>query len=167
MGFVLLTHSGAMTTNFRNGILAPYVYIELPLGSSRRELRFWEMGYWLLTYSGAITKNFRSLQAISALQVRFLCLLRMYILSSLQGAPGGSSVFGKWDIGSSHIQELSQKISEAYKQYLLCKLDFCVCSLCIYLAPSWELKEEELHFSARVFGLLINQGAHTKNFRAP
>ena len=132
MGFVLLTHSGAITKNFRslhpifalqvrfqcllhmyilsslqgasggssilgNWILAPhifrnyhkkiqkptsnicfasqifefapYVYIELPLGSSRRELRFWEMGYWLLTYSGAITKNFRSLQAISALQL--------------------------------------------------------------------------------------------------
>ena len=148
-------------------MFAPYVYIELPLGSSRRELRFWETGYWLITYSGAITKKFRSLQAIFALQVRFLCLLPMYLLSSLYGAPGGSSIFGKWDIGSSHIQELSQKISEAYKQYLLCKLDFCVCSLCIYLAPSWELKEEELHFSARVFGLLINQGAHTKNFRAP
>ena len=64
-------------------VFAPYVYIELPLGSSRRELRFWEMGYLLLIYLGAITKNFRSLQAISALQVRFLCLLHMYILSSL------------------------------------------------------------------------------------
>ena len=55
--------------------------------------------------------------------------------------PLGSSVFGKWDIGSSHIQELSQKISEAYKQYFLCKLDFCVCSVCIYWAPSRELQE--------------------------
>ena len=90
------------------------------------------MGFRLLMHSGALKKNFRRLQAIFALQVRFLCLLPMYILSSLQGAPGGSSVFGKRDIGSPHIQELSQKNSEAYKQYLLCKLDFCVCSLCIY-----------------------------------
>ena len=56
-------------------MFAPYVYIELLLGSSRRELCFWEMGYWLLTYSGTITNNFRSLQARFALQVRFLCLL--------------------------------------------------------------------------------------------
>ena len=126
MGFVLLTHSGAMTTNFRNGILAPYVYIELPLGSSRRELRFWEMGYWLLTYSGAITKNFRSLQAISALQVRFLCLLRMYILSSLQGAPGGSSMFVQCFFGSLCIQELSKKISEVLDKYCLCHFHFII-----------------------------------------
>ena len=74
-------------------MFAPYVYIELPLGSSRRELRFWEMGYWLLTYSGAITKNFIGLQAIFALQVRFLCLLPLYIFSSLLGAQGGGAPF--------------------------------------------------------------------------
>ena len=33
---------------------APQVYIELPLGRSRRELHIWGMGYWLLTYSGAM-----------------------------------------------------------------------------------------------------------------
>ena len=74
-------------------MFAPYVYIELPLGSSRRELHFWEMGYWLLTYSGAITKNFIGLQAIFALQVRFLCLLPLYIFSSLLGAQGGGAPF--------------------------------------------------------------------------
>ena len=94
MGSGLLIHSGAFTKKIPRStinicpvasilVIAPYVYIELPLGSSRRELHFWEMGYWLLTYLGAITKKFRSLQAIFALQVRFLCLLPMYILSSL------------------------------------------------------------------------------------
>ena len=53
-------------------VFAPQVYIELPLGSSRRELHFWAMGYWLLTYSVAMIKNFRSLQSIFALSQLFI-----------------------------------------------------------------------------------------------
>merc|ERR1712117_198279 len=61
------------TTNICFGasilVLAPQVYIELPLGSSRRELHFWEMGYWVLLYSCAMIKNFRGLRPIFASQV--------------------------------------------------------------------------------------------------
>ena len=52
-------------------VFAPQVYIELPLGSSTRELHFWAMGYWLLTYSWAMIKNFRSLRSIFALSFAF------------------------------------------------------------------------------------------------
>ena len=34
-----------------------YVYIEFPLGSSRRELHFWATVFGFLTYSGVMTKN--------------------------------------------------------------------------------------------------------------
>ena len=75
-------------------VFAPSVYIELPLGSSRRELNFLAMGYWMLTYSGAMIQNFRSLWSIFALSFAFYYLLPRYILSSLWGAPRGSSIFG-------------------------------------------------------------------------
>ena len=52
-------------------VFAPQVYIELPLGSSRRELYFWAMGYWVLIYSCAKIKNFRSLRPIFALSFAF------------------------------------------------------------------------------------------------
>ena len=45
MGFGLLVHSGAITTNLRTLVFAPKIYIELPLWSSRRELHFWRMGF--------------------------------------------------------------------------------------------------------------------------
>ena len=64
-------------------VFAPYVYIELPVGSSRRELHFWAMGFGLLTHSGAMKKNFRSLQSIFALLLAIYHLLPIYILSSL------------------------------------------------------------------------------------
>ena len=54
-----------------NLLFAPYIYIELPVGSSRRELHFWAMGFGLLTHSGAMTKNFRSLRPIFALLFAF------------------------------------------------------------------------------------------------
>ena len=79
---------------------------KLPLGSSRRELHFWTLEYCLLTYSGAMIKNFRGLRPIFALALPFQYLLPRYILSSLQGAPGGSSIFGRWDIGSLYIHVL-------------------------------------------------------------
>ena len=43
-----------------------YIYIELPLGSSRMELHFWVMEFGLLIQSGAITKNFRRVGSILA-----------------------------------------------------------------------------------------------------
>ena len=52
-------------------VFAPYVYIELPLGSSRRELHCLAMGLCLLIYSGAMTKKFRSLLSIFALLYAF------------------------------------------------------------------------------------------------
>ena len=54
-----------------NLVFAPYKYIELPVGSSRRELHFWAMAFGLLTYSGAMTDNFRSLRPIFALLLAF------------------------------------------------------------------------------------------------
>ena len=52
-------------------VFAPQVYIELPLGSSKRELHFWAIGYWLLTYSWTMIKNFRNLRSIFALSFAF------------------------------------------------------------------------------------------------
>ena len=43
-------------------IFAPYVYIELPLGSSRTELNFSVIRFWLHVHKGAMT--FRSIQSI-------------------------------------------------------------------------------------------------------
>ena len=82
MGYWVLIYSCAMikkfqrsTTNICFGasilVLAPQVYIELPVGSSRRELHFWEMGYWVLIYSCAMIKNFRGLRPIFALALPF------------------------------------------------------------------------------------------------
>ena len=84
-------------------LFAPQVYIELPLGSSKRELHFWTLEYCLLTYSGAMITNFRNLKSIVALLLAFQYLLPSYILSSLWGAPGGSSIFGHQNIVSLHI----------------------------------------------------------------
>ena len=52
-------------------VFAPYVYVELPVGSFRRELHFWAMGFGHLTHSGAMPKNFRSLRSIFALLLAF------------------------------------------------------------------------------------------------
>ena len=62
-----ISYSGAMTKKFLKCMIdicfvvcillfAPFVYIELPLKSSRRDLHFRAMGFWLRTYSGAMTK---------------------------------------------------------------------------------------------------------------
>ena len=82
MGSGLLIHSGAFTRKIPTPtinicpvasilVIAPYVYIELPVGSSRRELHFWAMGFWLLIHSEVITKKLRSLQLIFALSLPF------------------------------------------------------------------------------------------------
>ena len=82
MGSGLLIHSGAFTKKIPRStinicpvasilVIAPYVYIELPVGSSRRELHFWAMGFWLLIHSEVITKKLRSLQSIFALLLPF------------------------------------------------------------------------------------------------
>ena len=82
MGSGLLIHSGAFTKKIPRStinicpvasilVIAPYVYIELPVGSSRRELHFWAMGFWLLIHSEVITKKLRSLQSIFALSLPF------------------------------------------------------------------------------------------------
>ena len=82
MGSGLLIHSGASTKKILMStinicrvasilVIAPYVYIELPVGSSRRELNFWAMGFWLLIHSEVITKKLRSLQSIFALSLPF------------------------------------------------------------------------------------------------
>ena len=52
-------------------VFAPQVYIELPLGSSRRELHFWAMGFGLLFHLGALKKNFRTPWYILALSFTF------------------------------------------------------------------------------------------------
>ena len=67
MGSGLLIHSGAITKKIPRStinicsvasilVIASYAYIELPAGSSRRELRFWAMASVLLIPSGAITE---------------------------------------------------------------------------------------------------------------
>ena len=82
MGSGLLIHSGAFTKKIPRSTvnicpvasilaIAPYVYIELPVGSSRRELHFWAMGFWLIIYSEVITKKIRSLQLIFAPSLPF------------------------------------------------------------------------------------------------
>ena len=68
MGSGLLIHSGAFTKKIPRFtinicsvasilVIAPYVNIELPVGSSRRELHFWAMGFWLIIHSEVITKK--------------------------------------------------------------------------------------------------------------
>ena len=115
--YCLLTYSRSYDKKFQKSkinsyivvfilVFAPQLYIELPLESSRRELHFWTLGFWLLTYSGAMTKYFRRLRSILALSFSFQYLLPRYTLSSLQGAPGGNSIFWQWVIGCLHIQEL-------------------------------------------------------------
>ena len=52
-------------------VIAPSVYIELPLGSSRRELNLLVMRFKLHVHKGAMTKKFRSLQAIFVFQFAF------------------------------------------------------------------------------------------------
>ena len=82
IGSGLLIHSGAFTKKIPRFtinicsvayilVIAPYVNIELPVGSSRRELYFWAMGFWLLIYSEIIKKKIRSLQVIFALLLPF------------------------------------------------------------------------------------------------
>ena len=82
MGSGLLIHSGAFTNKIPRStinicpvasilVIAPHVYIELPVGSSRRELHFWAMGFLLLIHSEVITKKLRSLQSIFALSLPF------------------------------------------------------------------------------------------------
>ena len=115
------------------------------------------MGFWLLIYSEIIKKKFRSLQLIFALLLPFQSLLPMYVLSSLQGAPRGSSNFGQWDFGFLYIQKLSQKNSEAYPEYLLHRFHFSYCSE-LPLGSS----RRELHFWAMGFWLFIHSGAITK-----
>ena len=52
-------------------VLAPHVYIELPVGRARSRHHFWAMGFWLLIYSEVITKSLRSLQLIFAPSLPF------------------------------------------------------------------------------------------------
>ena len=54
-----------------NLLFAPYIYIELPVGSSRRVLHFGAMGFGLFTHSGAMTRNLRTLRSIFALLLAF------------------------------------------------------------------------------------------------
>ena len=66
MRYGLYVHKGAMTKKFRSiqsisvCWVATYVYIELPVGSSSRELQegaaFFAMGFGFLIHSGAMTK---------------------------------------------------------------------------------------------------------------
>ena len=79
---------------------APQVYIELPIGISRRELCFWAMEFWLVTCLGAITKIQNYIINNYFLIYILVVAPQVYILSSLQGALGGSSIFGQWDISS-------------------------------------------------------------------
>ena len=102
-------------------------------------------------------KKLRSLQSIFALSLPFQSLLPMYILSSLQGALRGSSIFGQWDFGFCYIQKLSQKNSEAYNEYLLRRFHFSYCSELLVGSS-----RRELHFRAMGSGLLIHSGAFTK-----
>ena len=82
MGSGLLIHSGAFTKKIPRFtinicsvasilVIAPYVNIELPVGSSRRELHFWAMGFWLIIHSEVITKKIRSLRLIFAPSLPF------------------------------------------------------------------------------------------------
>ena len=100
-GFGLLTRSGAMKKK-NSEVYDQYLhwscilyllpmYILSSLRSSRRELNFSVMRFGLFVHKGAMTKKIRSIQSISVCWVVFQYLLPMYILSSLQGAQGGSS----------------------------------------------------------------------------
>ena len=68
----------------------------------------------------------------------------MYLLSSLQGAPWGSSIFRQWYLATLHNQKEGQKLSDMYDQYFHCRLHFSICSLCIYWVPSREIQEGAL-----------------------
>ena len=55
--------------------------------------------------------------------VACILVLAPYVYIEL---PVGSSIFEQWDLGILHIQELWQKISEVYDQYLLCCSHFSI-----------------------------------------
>ena len=114
------------------------------------------MGYWVLIYSCAMIKNFRGLRPIFALALPFQYLLPRYILSSPQGAPGGSSIFGILDLGSYYIKELSKKISELHNKNWLCCLHFsfgiCMILMMSALTSFWVMgaRNEQLSYHSVV-----------------
>ena len=108
MGSWLLIHSGAFTKKIPRSTvnicpvasilaIAPYVYIELPVGSSRRELHFWAMGSGLLIHSGAFTKKIPRFM-INICSVASILVIAPYVYIEL---PVGSSRRGLhfWAMG--------------------------------------------------------------------
>ena len=83
-------------------VFAPYVHIELPLGSSRSELHFLGYVIWAPYTFRSYDKKFQK----SAINICFVdcdSVVAPYVYIVF---PLGSSVFGQWDLGSLHIQEL-------------------------------------------------------------
>ena len=105
-------------------VIAPYVYIELLVGSSRRELHFWAMGYGLLIHSGAFTQKIPR-STINICPVASILVIAPHVYIRLPvGTPGGSYIFGQWDLGSLYIQELSQRKFRGLQSIFALSLQF-------------------------------------------
>ena len=119
------------------------------------------MGFWLIIYSEVITKKIRSLQLIFAPSLPFQLLLRAPSRELQEGATFlGNGIWALYTFRSYHKEN-----SQVYNQYLLCRFHFNHCSLYIYIELPLRSSRMELHFWVMEFGLLIQSGAITKNFR--
>ena len=95
------------TTNICFGasilVLAPQVYIELPLGSSRRELHFWAMGFGLLFHLGALKKISELLDIYWPCHLHFIMYLmypRLHCPKNFNAHPGAK--FEQYSNSSSY-----------------------------------------------------------------
>ena len=147
-------------------VLAPYVCIELHVGSSRRELQILVMGFGCLTHSGALTKNFRSLRSIFALLLAIYYLLPIYIYIEL---PVGSSrrELHFWAMGFGLLTHSGAMTKKSQKSTTNICFVACILVFAPYvyfelpLGSSWR---RELHFLMG-FGLLTYSGTMTKKCR--
>ena len=114
-------------------IFAPYVYIELPLWSSRRELHFWAMGSGLLIHSGAITNKIPR-STINICYIACILVIAPYVYIELNVGSSRRELYF-WAMGSGLLytfRSYHKENSKVYDQYLLCRFHFSHCSLCIY-----------------------------------
>ena len=149
-----------------NLVFAPYVFIELPVGSSK----FWQWDLGILHTQELCQKISEVYDQYLLCCLHFsICSLCVYWAPSRElreGVPGGSSISEQWYWGALHIQELWQKISKVYDQYLFFSLHFSICSLCIYWAPSRELQEGTLFLGNGILAPHIFRSYHIK-FQKP
>ena len=63
---------------------------------------------------------------MSMINIYFVACILVFAPYVYIELPEGGSILKQWDLVSLHIQELWQKISEAYDQYWLCCLHFTI-----------------------------------------